>query len=236
MLELLRAAPSSVDAVLAIPSARAAQAVEQLARSMGIRVESSDTASLDRLTGGGHHQGVAARVRAFEYVPTEDVLAAGHPLLVALDGIMDPRNLGAIVRSAEVLGAGGILLPRDRSAPVTPAVVRAASGASLHLPIARVVNLVRALARAKELGYWVIGLDPLGPSGFQELPDLERAILVVGGEGKGTRPLVLGACDFRVRIPVRGRVTSLNASVAAAIGMYELVARLSKRDPEAIDS
>ena len=175
-------------------------------------------------------------MRAFEYAPVEEVLARRPPLLVALDGIMDPGNLGAIVRSAEVLGAGGILLPRDRSAPVTPAVVRAASGASLHLPIARVVNLVRTLAQAKELGYWVVGLDLAGPARFRELPDLERAVLVVGGEGKGARHLVLGACDFRVRIPVRGRIASLNASVAAGIGIYELSARLAKRNQEAGDS
>lgn len=236
MLEALRAAPSSVEAVFVVPSARAARAIEQMARSLGLPVETSDLASLERLTKGAHHQGVAARVRGFEYTPPEEVLAAGSPLLLALDGILDPRNLGAIMRSAEVLGAGGIFLPRDRSVQVTPAVVRAASGASLYLPVARVVNLVRTLDRAKELGYWVIGLDPAGPSRFQDLPPLERAVLVVGSEGRGTRPLVLAACDFRVRIPIRGRVASLNASVAAAVGIYELSARLPDPSPHRDDS
>jgi 23S rRNA (guanosine2251-2'-O)-methyltransferase len=181
---------------------------------------------LDRLSGGGHHQGIAARTRPFAYAELDDILDAGAGLLVALDGITDPQNLGAIVRSAEVLGAGGLILPRDRSAAVTPAVVRASAGATVHLPIAQVVNLVRALESAKERGYWTVGLALDGSSTFQQLPELDRALLVVGSEGKGARPLVLEACDFRVRIPQTGRVGSLNASVAAAIGLYAVGERL----------
>jgi 23S rRNA (guanosine2251-2'-O)-methyltransferase len=144
-----------------------------------------------------------------------------------LDGITDPQNLGAIVRSAEVLGAGGIILPRDRNAGVTPAVVRASSGAAVHLPISQVVNLVRALEQVKDAGYWIVGLDAAGRSGFQELPPFERVAIVIGSEGKGIRPLVARACDFMVAIPVRGRVASLNAAAAAAIGIHELATRLS---------
>jgi len=163
--------------------------------------------------------------RPFVYATFEQVLGSGAARLVALDGITDPHNLGAIIRSAEVLGAGGLILPLDRCAAVTASVIRASSGASAHLPIAQVVNLVRALGDAKQQGYWTIGLDPAGSSTFQELPSLDRALLVVGGEGAGLRPLVREACDFTVRIPGRGRVASLNAAVAAAIGLYALTER-----------
>jgi len=225
VIELLRAAPDSIEHLWVGPEAEAASVRAEAARA-GVAVEPTDRVTLDRMTGGAHHQGVAARTRPFAYTELETILDAGPSVLVALDGITDPQNLGAIVRSAEVLGAGGIVLPRDRSASVTPAVVRAAAGATAHLPIAQVVNLTRALAAAKDRGYWIVGLAVDGTSTFQGLPALERAVLVVGSEGKGARHLVLEACDFRVRIPQAGRVGSLNASVAAAIGLYAVGERL----------
>jgi 23S rRNA (guanosine2251-2'-O)-methyltransferase len=215
-----------LDLVWTVPGARAAREIAEEARARGVPVELADHATLDRLAGGGHHQGVAARARPFAYVPPADLLRAGASLLVALDGVTDPRNLGAVIRSAEALGTGGVILPRDRSAPVTPTVVRASAGATEHLPIAQVTNLARTLREAKDLGYWIVGLDPQGSSRFQGLPSIERALLVVGGEGRGVRPVVLRACDFLVRIPLWGRVASLNASVAAAIGLYELAAKV----------
>jgi len=233
LVEALRAAPASVDVVWAAPAARSAETVVALARSLGVRVEAAERVTLDRLTGGGHHQGVAARVRPFAYVPLERLLGGGARLLAALDGVTDPQNLGAIIRSAEVLGAGGLVLPRERSAPVTPAAVRASAGASAHLPVAQVVNLARALAEAKQHGYWTVALDAAGPSRLRDLPQLERVVLVIGCEGTGIRPLVLRGCDFRVRIPVRGRVRSLNASVAAGIAFYELAERLGGGEPDA---
>ncbi len=156
------------------------------------------------------------------------MLARGTPLVIALDGVTDPQNLGAIVRSAEVLGAGALIVPRDRSAPVTPTAIRAAAGATAHLPIVQVVNLTRALGEAKERGYWIVGLVTTGSSQFHDLPALDRAVLVVGSEDKGARPLVRETCDFLVRIPQRGRVESLNASVAAAIGIYALQEKLTR--------
>jgi 23S rRNA (guanosine2251-2'-O)-methyltransferase len=225
VLELLASAPESVEQLWIAGEAEAAR-VRAAAADAGVAVEHADRPMLDRLSGGGHHQGIAARTRPFAYAELDDILDAGAGLLVALDGITDPQNLGAIVRSAEVLGAGGLILPRDRSAAVTPAVVRASAGATVHLPIAQVVNLVRALESAKERGYWTVGLALDGSSTFQQLPELDRALLVVGSEGKGARPLVLEACDFRVRIPQTGRVGSLNASVAAAIGLYAVGERL----------
>jgi len=222
VLEMLLATPEAVQAVFVTPGSGAAQVVAERARALDVAVEMTDRAALDRLTGGGHHQGVAARTRPFAYATLDGLLEARASLLVALDGVTDPQNLGAIIRSAEVLGAGGLIIQRDRCAPVTPAAVRASSGACAHLPIAQVVNLVRALAAAKDRGYWVVGLDPEGSLLFQDLPPLELALLVVGSEGRGTRPLVVRACDFRVRIPAQGRVASLNASVATGIGLYVL--------------
>ena len=227
VLELLAAAPESVEQLWVAAEADAAR-VRAAAAEAGITVEQADRPTLDRLSGGGHHQGVAVRTRPFAYAELEDILDAGAPLLIALDGITDPQNLGAIARSAEVLGAGGLVLPRDRSAAITPAVVRASAGATAHLPIAQVVNLVRALESAKGRGYWTVALTLDGSSTFQQLPELEHALLVIGSEGKGARPLVLEACDFRVRIPQAGRVGSLNASVAAAIGLYALADRMRR--------
>ncbi len=223
--ELLRAAPESIERVWVGEGTEAARVRGEAARA-GVAVETTDRATLDRMTSGGRHQNVAARARPFAYADLDDVLARDPALVVALDGITDPQNLGAIARSAEVLGAGALILPRDRSAPVTPAAIRASAGATAHLPIVQVVNLTRALGEAKERGYWIVGLAPAGSSEFQELPALERAVLVVGSEDKGARSLVRETCDFLVRIPQRGRVESLNASVAAAIGIYGLRERL----------
>ncbi len=225
VLELLRASAHAIEQLWVAEEADLAKVRDEAARH-GVAIERADRPLLDRLSGGGHHQGVAARARPFTYVDIDAVLDAGADLLVALDTITDPQNLGAILRSAEVFGAGGAIIPRDRSCQVTPAVVRASSGAALHLPFAQVGNLVCSLGTAKEHGYWTVALAVEGSSTFQELPALERVMLVVGSEGKGARPSVLEACDFRVRIPQRGRVGSLNASVAAAIGLYALVERL----------
>jgi 23S rRNA (guanosine2251-2'-O)-methyltransferase len=224
--ELLSSSPASVERVYVAPAVQAAERVADEARAHRIAVEVVDRSALDDMTAGGHHQGLAARIRPATFVPFEDLLQVAPRLLVVLDGITDPQNLGAILRSAEVLGGGGAIVPKHGSAGLTPAVVRASSGAALHLPVCEVVNLVRSLERLKEQGYWIVGLDGAGPSRFQELPSLGRAVLLVGGEGKGIRPLVSRACDFLVGIPVRGRVGSLNAAAAAAIGLHELATRL----------
>jgi 23S rRNA (guanosine2251-2'-O)-methyltransferase len=220
--EALRAKPAALETLLVVPGARAVEPLVAEARAHGLAVQLVDRGTLDRLTGRGHHQGVAVRARPFAYLPFAELLAAQSPLLVAVDGVSDPQNLGSIVRSAEVLGAGGLVLPRDRAAPVTAAVARASAGATSHLPISQVVNLTRALLDAKEHGYWIIGLDAGGRAGFEDLPALDRALLVIGSEGRGGRRLVLETCDFVVRIPVRGRVASLNAAIAGAIALHAL--------------
>jgi 23S rRNA (guanosine2251-2'-O)-methyltransferase len=206
VLEALRAGPNAIGTIWVARGVHLADRVLAEAHRAGIAVDLVERDVLDGLTGGGHHQGVAARVRPVAFLALEDLIRSAPGLVVVLDGLTDPQNVGAIIRSAEVLGGGGLVLPKDRASHLTPAVVRASSGAAFHLPIAQVD----------------------GPSRFRDLPALERAVLVVGAEGKGIRPLVAEACDFRVSIPVRGRVASLNAAAAASIGIYELAANVAR--------
>jgi 23S rRNA (guanosine2251-2'-O)-methyltransferase len=188
-------------------------------------------AELDRLAGDAPHQGVVLRVQPFVYHHADDVIrrateAPQPALLVALDGVSDPHNLGAIARSAAAFGAHGLLLPERRAAGVTPAAWRASAGALAHLPVARVTNLVRALREAADQGLMVAGLDGRGEL---DLDDLELAagplVLVVGAEGKGLSRLVGETCDVRVSIPLPGAVESLNASVAAGVALAAVARR-----------
>ncbi|MCC6850108.1 MAG: 23S rRNA (guanosine(2251)-2'-O)-methyltransferase RlmB [Deltaproteobacteria bacterium] len=226
VMEMLRGSAAAVRELYVAEGSQGVEAILAEARVSGIRIERVARQVLDGLVAGGHHQGIAVRTKPVAFVAIEDIIARAPSLFVALDGIQDPQNLGAIIRAAEVLGAGGVMLPKDRSAGVTAAAIRASSGAAIHLPIAQVVNLARALVDLKAAGYWSVGLDAGGTSRFQDLPTIERAVVVVGAEGRGIRPLVARACDFTVAIPVRGRVASLNAATAAAIALYEMAARV----------
>ncbi len=189
-------------------------------------------AELDRMTGGVLHQGVALRVPPFVYEPFEDVLAAAlqapAPLLVALDGVTDPRNLGAIVRSAAAFGAHGVVLPERRSASMTATAWRTSAGAAARVPVSQVTNLTRALKRCRESGFTVVGLDA---DGATSVYDLEVAIgplvVVVGSEGRGLSRLVGATCDLRASIPIASTVESLNASVAVAVALAEVARRRS---------
>jgi 23S rRNA (guanosine2251-2'-O)-methyltransferase len=175
--------------------------------------------TLTELAGTRDHQGVVARVEPFRYADAYE-LAAGEPLLVALDQVTDPRNLGAVIRSAEGAGATGVILPAHNSARVTPAVARSSAGAVEHLPVAVVPNLARYLNEVKGSRLWVYAAD----AGGQPMADTDLSgglFLVFGAEGKGIRPLVRRACDASVSIPLSGRVESLNVSVAAAVLLYE---------------
>ena len=175
--------------------------------------------TLTELAGTRDHQGVVARVEPFKYADAYE-LAAGEPLIVALDQVTDPRNLGAVLRSAEGAGATGIVLPADNSARVTPAVARASAGAVEHLPVAVVTNLSRYLKEIKGPSLWVYAADTDGTPMSQA--DLSGGLsLVFGAEGKGLRPLVRKTCDMAVSIPLAGQVESLNVSVAAAVLLYE---------------
>jgi len=174
---------------------------------------------LTELAGTRDHQGVVARVEPFRYADAWE-LAAGEPLLVALDQVTDPRNLGAVIRSADGAGATGVVLPAHNSARVTPAVARSSAGAVEHLPVAVVTNLSRYLNEVKGPRLWVWAADAAGtPMGEADLSG--GLTLVFGAEGKGIRPLVRRACDGAVAIPLAGRVESLNVSVAAAVLLYE---------------
>lgn len=198
----------------------------------GVPLLEVSRAELDRMTGGILHQGVGLQVPPFAYEPFEDLLAAATeavaPLLVALDGVTDPRNLGAVVRSAAAFGAHGVFLPERRAAGMTATAWRTSAGAAARIPIAQVTNLTRSLKRCQEAGFTVVGLDADGPT---SLYDLEVAVgplvIVVGSEGRGMSRLVGEACDLRVSVPMESTVESLNASVAAAIALAEVARRRS---------
>jgi 23S rRNA (guanosine2251-2'-O)-methyltransferase len=205
-------------------------AAVMLAADAGIPVVEAGRAELDRLTGGAIHQGLALRVRPYSYAHPDDLVkaaydAAAEPLIIALDGVTDPRNLGAVVRSAAAFGGHGVLVPVRRSAGVSAGAWKASAGALARVPVAQATNLVRALDGYQEAGLFVVGLDA---GGEQDIADLELAagplVLVIGSEDKGLSRLVAQHCDVVVRIPITG-AESLNAGVAAGIAMYQ-VARL----------
>lgn len=222
--EALRADPRNVHVVyLAEGDKKALAAVQGEAKGRGVRVEPSTRAELDALAGGHKHQGVVAVTGAYPYLDLETLLAQlpDRPLLLALDQVTDPHNFGAIVRSAVVFGAHGILTLKDRAAPVSPVVVRASAGATEHARIARVVNLARALDALHDRGLTSVGLDAEGDTEIGTLPPAPHGrVLVVGAEGKGLRRLVRERCQQLARIPQSGPVASLNASVAASIALY----------------
>ncbi|MEN3307091.1 MAG: rRNA (guanosine2251-2-O)-methyltransferase, partial [Micromonosporaceae bacterium] len=201
-----------------------------LAGKAGVAIIEMTRQELDRMTGRAMHQGLALQVTPYEYLHPTDLLAraleAPAPLLVALDGVTDPRNLGAVVRSAAAFGAQGVFLPERRSASMTATAWRTSAGAAARVPIARVVNLTRALKECQQAGFTVVGLDA---DGTTPLYDLEAAIgplvIVVGSEGRGLSRLVGSTCDLRVSIPMASSVESLNASVAAAVALAEVARR-----------
>ena len=194
----------------------------------GVPMHALQRAELDVLSTGGNHQGVALRVGGYPYISLEqvvhDVREQPQALVLLLDHIEDPQNVGALLRSAEAAGVTGILLPEDRAASITPAVVRASAGASEHLRVARVVNLVRAMKEIQEAGAWLAGLD-MGEDTklYTEIDFKGRMGVVVGAEGQGLGRLVRESCDFIANIPMRGQVASLNASVAGALVLFEAV-------------
>ncbi len=229
VLEALRAHAERVERIFTAEGQLAAKAAAEIfsrARDSGIRVERVPRERLAAMAEGGVHQGVIAELRGFEYVELEDLLEAaeesGRPaLLVVLDGIQDPHNFGAIIRSAHALGAHGVVIAKDRAVPVTGVVAKASAGAVEHCPIARVVNLSRTLEELKEAGVWIAAADPDSKEPLWSARLDGPLAVVVGAEGAGVREGVLKHCDFRLGIPMLGQVGSLNASVSAAILLYE---------------
>jgi 23S rRNA (guanosine2251-2'-O)-methyltransferase len=203
--------------------------LDELARLA--RVETVTPARLDELA-PGVNQGVAAQLKPRREWTLKQLLETEPTLLVALDSIMDPQNLGAILRSAEVAGCNGAIIPEHRSAPLSPAAVKASSGASELLPIAKVSGLPSAITEVKRAAIWCVALDPRGELAAWDFDFTQRTCVVVGGEGTGVHRLVKERCDVRVRLPVAGNVATFNASAAAAALLYEVMRqRAASRTP-----
>ena len=202
------------------------QEIIDLARRASIPVRFEPRAALDRLAGTSAHQGVVAVGAAQRYADLDGV--ATCEMLVVLDGVEDPHNLGAIIRTAHAAGAGAVVIPERRAAGVTDVVAKAAAGALEHLPVVRVTNINRALEELKQRGFWIYGLDERGAETYDQVEYASPAAVVLGGEGKGLHEQVRKHCDALVRIPVAGRISSLNVSVAAGVMLFEWRRRRSK--------
>ena len=201
-------------------------ATERAAREPWLRgapVGLVDAGEVERRCGSPDHQGVCADAGGYPYVGAAELLATPEPLLVALDELQDPQNVGAICRSAECAGATGLVIPERRAADVTPAVAKASAGAVEHLRIARVRNVADFLRDAKAAGCWCYGAAAQGGVAYDEPDYRGGVVLVIGAEGKGLRPRVAASCDALVGVPLRGRVASLNASAAAAVLLYGIL-------------
>jgi 23S rRNA (guanosine2251-2'-O)-methyltransferase len=216
-------------------SSRIDEVVQEAVR-LDVPVRQRERKDIDRLAGNGHHQGLVLLVEAFVYAEFEDLLqrwldSDDNGFFLVLDGLTDPHNVGAVLRSAEAAGCHGVITSKDRACPITPVVDRAAAGALAHLPLCQVTNISRTLEALKEKGCWVYGLA--GDEGSTTLFESDlcgNLALVVGSEGSGLRPNVRKHCDVLLKIPMRGAISSLNASVAAAIGLFEVVRQRSRRD------
>lgn len=195
------------------------QEIIDLARRASIPVRFEPRNQLDRLAGTPAHQGVIAMGAAKKYADIDS--AAASQLVVVLDGVEDPHNLGAIIRTAHAAGAGSIVIPERRAASVTDVVAKAAAGALEYLPVARVTNINRALEELKERGFWIYGLDERGTSNYDQVDYGAPTAFVLGGEGKGLHEQVRKHCDMLVRIPMAGKISSLNVSVAAGVVLFE---------------
>lgn len=201
------------------------QRVIEECRKISIPVRFLPRVELDRMAGTGAHQGVVAITSAKQYTDLDDVLAAKrgqYSLVVVLDGVEDPHNLGAILRTADAAGADGVVIPERRAAGITGTVAKASAGASEYLPVAKVTNISRTLEDLKAKGLWIAGLDERGPQTYDKVDYNMDCAIVLGAEGKGLHDLVKRKCDFLVSIPMLGKVPSLNVSVATGVMLYEV--------------
>jgi 23S rRNA (guanosine2251-2'-O)-methyltransferase len=230
ILEKLRAAPDDVEEILLTEDSLggSARALHREAKRLGVRVSYASRAALDRLSQGQRHQGAVARIAPYGYFQIPDLLdEVSAPefsgCVLALDGLTDPHNFGAILRTAEAVGVRHVVIPKDRSVDVTPVVMKTSAGAVHHLKVCKATNLRRVIAGLKARGFWVVGLCADAPEGiFDHLYPL-KVCLVLGSEGGGIRPLIRSECDFQVAIPMLGKTASLNVSVAGAVFLYEWV-------------
>ena len=224
--EALKAGSRPLQRLLVIRTDKQFSDLVQLARSLHVPVHVQPSASLDRLVPDGRHQGIVAFAAAKAYQTEESILARAAersepPLLVILDGVEDPHNLGAVIRTAEGAGVHGVFIPERRAVGLTSVVAKVSAGAIDHMPVARVTNTSRLIESLKAVGVWVYGVEPSASKLYTDV-DLRGPVgLVFGGEGTGIRPGLLQHCDERIRIPMRGRVQSLNVSASAAVLLFE---------------
>ena len=230
VLELLRSRPGEIRRLHVLEGTPRGPLLEivEAAQEHGIKVIWTPKRDLGSLSGAGVHQGVVAFVNPFSYSDLDDILARGrahdrHPLILALDSIQDPHNLGALVRSALALGADGVIIPKDRACEVTAVAAKSSAGAVAHIPIVRVTNLKRTLTDLQKDGFWVVGTVADGGQPLQSLDFLQPIVLIVGSEGKGIRQKIAESCDFRAKIPMVGDIGSLNAASAGSICLYEVL-------------
>jgi 23S rRNA (guanosine2251-2'-O)-methyltransferase len=240
LLEALRAGGRLPSEIVVAEGARDERLREliELARSRNVTVKRVSRTSIDRAIGNTHHQGVMARVAAARYADADDLLSSiadrvgseTEPLVVVLDGVEDPRNLGAILRTAECAGVDGVFVPERRAAGLTDAVAKASAGAIEHVPVSRATNLSRLIEQLKERNVWVVGAVADAAMNYTEWDWTRASAVVLGGEGAGLHRLVREKCDVLVRIPVRGKIQSLNVSVAAGIILYEVLRQRTVAD------
>ncbi len=206
----------------------------KLAKEREVPIRQRDKQDIARLSGTEHHQGVALRVAEFLYADLADILAAGSPvsasgLLLVLDCVQDPHNLGALIRSAACAGAQGVIISKDRAVGVTATVEKVSAGATETIPVVQVTNIAQALDELKTAGFWVYGADGAAPQSIYDQKLTGAVALVIGGEGEGIRPLVKKKCDVLVSIPLAGGVSSLNASVAGGVLLFEVIRQRSRK-------
>jgi 23S rRNA (guanosine2251-2'-O)-methyltransferase len=233
--EAVRSGARQLDCVM-LARERKDDRLERLAdlcRAANVRISLEPRDALTRISRTDAHQGVVALIRERAFLTIEDLLAAqpaasGHRFFLALDGIEDPHNLGALLRTADGAGVDGVILPERRSAPVSATVAKTSAGASEHVRIARVTNLVRSLEQMKKANVWVLGLDERGAPDYMDFDFRTDCVLVLGREGAGLHDLVKKTCDHLLRIPMAGMVSSLNVSVAGAVVMYEAMRQRSR--------
>jgi 23S rRNA (guanosine2251-2'-O)-methyltransferase len=236
VLELLRAGGRRVEEIAIISEGRGPALLEllSLAKRQGVKISYRTRDQLTAMAGDVHHQGVVARVAGASYASLETLLEAPGrrgeaAFFLALDQVQDPRNLGAVLRTAEATGVHGVVVPKHHSAGLTAAAAKSAMGAAELVPVARETNLVHALETFKKEGVWTVGAAPAGGRAPWELDLTGPVCLVLGGEGEGLRPLVARSCDWLASLPMHGRLESLNVSAAAAVLCYEVVRQRGRR-------
>jgi len=229
ILEKLRASPDDITEIIVAkgPARLASRSVGAAARKLGVRVNYADPAVLDRLAMGQRHQGVVAQINAFAYLQISQLLQSisslsGSGEILILDGLTDPRNFGALLRTAEAVGIQHVVIPKDRSVDVTPTVVRTSAGAVHYLKIYKATNLRQSITSLKDHGFWFAGLDVHATTRIYDRVLPEKLGIVLGSEGEGIRPLIRRECDFLVSIPMIGQISSLNVGVAGAVFLYEV--------------